>query len=52
MHSKIVGLGIPILIAKEELLEKLNEIGYGENFDIEIINSTNGDLEKIYRIFI
>ena len=46
-------LGIPILIAKEEIVrKKLNEIGYGENFDIEIINSTNEELRKKYTKFL
>ena len=46
-------LGIPILIAKEEIVKKkLNEIGYGENFDIEIINSTNEELRKKYTEFL
>jgi len=35
-------LGIPILVAKEKVVkEKLKEIGYSENFDIEIVNSTS-----------
>lgn len=35
------GLGIPILVAKEKVVkERLKDIGYGENFDIEIVNST------------
>ncbi len=47
------GLGIPILIAKEEIVrKKLNEIGYGENFDIEIINSTNEKLRNKYTEFL
>ena len=34
------GLGIPILVAKEKVVkDKLKEIGYSENFDIEIVNS-------------
>ncbi len=46
-------LGIPILIAKEEIVKKkLNEIGYGENFDIEIINSTKEELRKKYTEFL
>ena len=46
-------LGIPILIAKEEIVrKKLNEIGYGENFDIEIVNSTNEELRKKYTEFL
>ena len=47
------GLGIPVLIAKEEIVrKKLNEIGYGENFDIEIINSTNEKLRNKYTKFL
>ena len=43
------GLGTPILVAKEKVVkEKLSEIGYGENFDIEIINSTAKDKRKKY----
>ena len=39
------GLGIPILVAKKEnIKQRLKEIGYSENFDIEITNST--DKEK------
>ena len=39
------GLGIPILVAKEDTIkQRLKEIGYSENFDIEITNST--DKEK------
>ncbi len=35
-------LGIPIIIAKEKIVkQRLKEIGYGENFDIQIINSTD-----------
>ncbi len=34
------GLGVPILVAKEKVVkERLKDIGYGENFDIEIVNS-------------
>ena len=43
------GLGTPILVAKEKVVkEKLKEIGYGENFDIEIVNSTLSDKRKKY----
>ena len=35
-------LGIPIIVAKEKIVkQRLKEIGYGENFDIQIINSTD-----------
>ena len=41
------GLGVPIIVAKEEIIKKkLKDIGYSENLDIEIINS------KIRKIFI
>ena len=43
------GLGTPILVAKEKVVkEKLKEIGYGENFDIEIVNSTLSEKRKKY----
>ena len=43
------GLGTPILVAKEKVVkEKLREIGYGENFDIQIVNSTFSDKRKKY----
>ncbi len=43
------GLGIPIIVAKEEIIKKkLKEIGYSENLDIEIINSTNKTLREKY----
>ncbi len=43
------GLGIPILIAKEELVKKkLHDIGYEENLGIQIVNSTNQKLRKKY----
>ena len=43
------GLGIPILVAKEKIVKKkLKEIGYSENFDIEIINSTSKDNKEKY----
>ncbi len=42
-------LGIPILVAKEKVVrERLKEIGYSENFDIEIINSTKKKLREKY----
>ena len=43
------GLGIPILVAKDELVKKkLKEIGYNENLNIEIVNSTNSTKRKKY----
>ena len=47
------GLGVPILVAKKDLVKKLAEIGYNENLDIEIVNSTdNKKRKKIYPILI
>ena len=48
------GLGIPILVAKEDLVKKkLTEIGYTENLDIEIVNSTDNEKRKKYtRLFV
>ena len=37
---KNAGLGIPMIVAKEEIIKKkLKEIGYSENFNIEIVNA-------------
>ena len=39
---KNAGLGTPIIVAKEKVVkQKLKDIGYSENFDIKIINSTD-----------
>jgi len=47
------GLGIPIIVAKEEIVKKkLKEIGYSENFNIKIINSKNKHLREKYADFI
>ena len=47
------GLGIPILVAKDkEVKARLKEIGYSENFDIEIINSTRKNLRDKYTDYI
>ena len=47
------GLGIPILVAKKEKIkERLKEIGYSENFNIEIINSTDSEKRKKYVNFL
>ena len=47
------GLGIPILVAKEKVVkERLKDIGYGENFDIEIVNSTLKDRREKYSKYI
>merc|ERR1712086_1065758 len=42
-------LGIPILIGKEEKIkEQIKKIGYSDDFDIEIINSTNSEKREKY----
>ena len=42
-------LGIPILIGKKEKIkEQLKEIGYSENFNIEIVNSTDSEKREKY----
>jgi len=42
-------LGIPILIGKKEKIkERIKEIGYNENFDIEIINSQDSEKRQKY----
>ncbi len=42
-------LGIPIIVAKEKVVkDRLKEIGYSENFDIEIINSTDKTKREKY----
>ena len=47
------GLGIPILVAKEKVVkEKLKEIGYSENFDIEIVNSKSKEKIEKYSKYI
>ena len=47
------GLGIPLIIAKEEIVKKkLKEIGYSENLNIEIINSKNKSLKDKYVKFL
>ena len=41
------GLGIPILVAKKEMVKKkLKEIGYTEDLNIEIVNSTDSEKRK------
>jgi malate dehydrogenase (oxaloacetate-decarboxylating)(NADP+) len=46
-------LGIPILVGKKEKIkEQLKNIGYSENFDIEIINSTNKEKREKYVNFL
>ena len=47
------GLGIPIIVAKEKIVKKkLKEIGYSENFDIEIVNSTSKKSKEKYLKYI
>ncbi len=42
-------LGIPILIGKEELIKnQIKNIGYNENFDIEIVNSKDKSKRERY----
>jgi len=46
-------LGIPIIVAKEKIVkQRLKEIGYGENFDIQIINSTDKKKREKYAQFL
>jgi len=43
------GLGIPIIVAKEKVVkQRLKEIGYSENFNIEIVNSTIKEKREKY----
>ncbi len=43
------GLGTPIIVAKENVVkERLKEIGYAENLDIRIVNSTNKEMRDKY----
>ena len=53
IEFKNSGLGIPILVAKEKVVkERLKDIGYGENFNIEIVNSTIKKKREKYVKFI
>tara|TARA_Y100001970_G_scaffold176651_1_gene215300 strand:- start:695 stop:2983 length:2289 start_codon:yes stop_codon:yes gene_type:complete len=46
-------LGTPILVAKEKVVkQRLKEIGYSENFNIQIINSTDKEKREKYKKFI
>ena len=46
-------LGIPILIGKKtKVKERIKEIGYNENFDIEIINSEDNEKREKYVKFL
>jgi len=50
---KNAGLGIPIIVAKENIVkQRLKEIGYGENLDIQIINSKDKKKREKYSKFI
>ncbi len=51
---KNAGLGIPLVVAKEEIIKKkLKEIGYSENFNIEIVNAKkNKNLREKYIKFL
>ena len=47
------GFGIPILVAKEKVVkQRLKEIGYSENFDIQIVNSTSKEKREKYKKFV
>jgi len=47
------GLGIPILVAKEKVVkERLKEIGYSENLEIEIVNSTDKKKREKYASYL
>jgi len=46
-------LGIPILVGKKEKIkERIKEIGYNENFDIEIVNSQDSEKREKYVSFL
>ncbi len=47
------GLGIPIIVAKEKVVrQRLKEIGYDDNFNIEIVNSKIKNKREKYAKFI
>ena len=47
------GLGTPIIVAKEKVVkQRLKEIGYAENFDIKIVNSTDKEKRQKYVNFL
>ncbi len=47
------GLGIPILVAKEKIVkQRLKDIGYSENLEIEIVNSTNKNKREKYSSYL
>jgi len=46
-------LGIPILVGKKERIkERIKEIGYSENFDIEVVNSQDSKKREKYVSFL
>ena len=46
-------LGIPILVGKKEKIkERIKEIGYNQNFDIEVINSQDSEKRERYVSFL
>ena len=50
---KSSGLGIPILVAKKEIIkERLKEIGFTGNFNIEVVNSTDKEKRDKYVNFL
>ncbi len=47
------GLGTPIIVAKENIVkQRLKEIGYGENLNIKIVNSTDKKMRDKYTKFL
>jgi len=47
------GLGTPIIVAKEKVVkQRLKEIGYAENFNIKIVNSTDKEKRDKYVKFL
>ena len=47
------GLGIPILVAKDKVVkQRLKEIGYSENLNIEIVNSTKKKFREKYSQYV
>ncbi len=47
------GLGTPIIVAKENVIkQRLREIGYGNNLDIKIVNSTDKKMRDKYVKFL
>ena len=47
------GLGTPIIVAKEDVIkQRLKEIGYKDDLDIKIVNSTNKKMRDKYAKFL